>query len=162
MEQGLAQRAEGSDTGESIGLDGVDLADTGERAHDDHRWHRLRPPLQARERSEISPSERQQVERAARTFVHRHRHDARRWGPSRSGRLDVRATMRAAQRSAGVPMMLRRRGRIRVAPRVVVLADVSISANPSGHAPTGTGVHQCRPAARRIHRSTTSKPGSAP
>ncbi|MBM3798563.1 MAG: VWA domain-containing protein [Actinobacteria bacterium] len=131
MEQGLAQRAEGSDTGQSIGLDGVDLADAGERAGDDRRWHRLRPSLQARERSEISPSERRQVERAARTFVHRHRHDARRWGPSRLGRLDVRATMRAAQRSSGVPMMLRRRGRIRVAPRVVVLADVSISVRPT-------------------------------
>jgi len=130
-EQGLVQHADGPETGDSIGLDGVDLADAGERAHDDRRWHRLRPSLQARERCGISPAERQQVERAARAFVHRHRHDARRWGPSRSGRLDVRATMRAAQRAAGVPMVLRRRGRVRIAPRVVVLADVSISVRPT-------------------------------
>jgi uncharacterized protein with von Willebrand factor type A (vWA) domain len=130
-DDGTIQHADGPETGEQASVDGVDLADTGARATDDRRWHRIRPPARPSNEPTIDPADRREIERAARTFVRLHRHDARRWGRAPAGRLDVRATVRAARRTGAVPMELRRRGRVRMAPRIVVLADVSVSVRPT-------------------------------
>lgn len=130
-DDGTIQHGDGPETGEHASVDGVDLADTGALAVDDRRWHRIRPPARPSNEPTIDPADRREIERAARTFVRLHRHDARRWGRARTGRLDVRATVRAARRTGSVPMELRRRGRVRMAPRIVVLADVSVSVRPT-------------------------------
>jgi uncharacterized protein with von Willebrand factor type A (vWA) domain len=124
-------RADSADGGEAVGLDGLELDLAGAEADADRRWHRLLPSLATRAEDVMPSAERREIERAARAFVARHRRDARRWGPSPSGRLDVRATLRNARRTGGVPMVLRRRGRIRQAPRILVLADVSVSVRPT-------------------------------
>ena len=126
-----ADATDATDDGEAMGLDGVELDVAGAVAEADRRWHRLLPSAAARAEDVMPAAERRDIERTARAFVARHRRDTRRWGPARSGRLDVRATVRRAQRTGGVPMVLRRRGRARQAPRVLVLADVSVSVRPT-------------------------------
>ena len=127
--EGDVGRADGPDNqaAHSAGLDGIELADTGMEAEADHRHHRLVLHRNSSTEFELEWAERQEVERAAKVFLRKHRHDARRWAPASRGRVDFRRTLRSARRTGGVPMMLHRRSRSRNGPRVVVLADVSIS-----------------------------------
>lgn len=131
VEDGRLGRGDGPDDGEVMGADDVDLADAGRRSGDDRGWHRLRRVDAVVADGRIDLADRRAVEEAARSFLRRHRHDARRFGPSHRGRLDVRATWRSARSTGGVPLSLRRRGRVRQAPRVLVLVDVSVSVRPT-------------------------------
>jgi len=115
----------------SAGLDGIELADAGVEAEADHRHHRLVLHRNSSTEFELEWTERREVERAAKVFLRKHRHDARRWAPALRGRVDFRRTLRSARRTGGVPMMLHRRSRSRNGPRVVVLVDVSISVRPT-------------------------------
>ena len=115
----------------SAGLDGIDLADASMEAEADHRHHRLVLQRNSSTEFQLEWTERREVERAAKVFLRKHRHDARRWAPAQRGRVDFRRTLRSARRTGGVPMMLHRRSRSRKGPRVVVLADVSISVRPT-------------------------------
>ena len=124
-------RADGVDTGDAVGLDGVELDVAGAVTDADRRWHRLLPSPASSDDDVMPAAARREIERVARAFVARHRRASRRWGPSSSGRLDVRATAREARRTGGVPIVLRRRGRTRRAPRILVLADVSVSVRPT-------------------------------
>lgn len=126
-----AMRSEGPDAGEAAGLDDLELDLAGAVAAADRRWHLLRTSPEVRPEDVLPVGERTEIERAARTFVAHRRRDERRWGAAPAGRLDVRSTVRTAQRTGGVPMVLKRRGRVRRAPKVLVLADVSVSVRPT-------------------------------
>jgi len=116
---------------QSIGVEGVELADAGSESDADRHGHRIVVRVRSSTEYELTWADRSEVERAARVFLRAHRHDARRWGPAKRGRIDVRRTMRGVRRTGGVPMTLHRRGRVRRGPHVVVLADVSISVRPT-------------------------------
>lgn len=126
-----ARRTDGPETGEATGVDGVDLDVVAALASADRRWHRIHTSMASRPQDVMPTAMRLEIDRAARAFVSRHRRDARRWGPARTGRLDVRATLRTTRSTGGVPMDLRRRARVRRAPKVLVLADVSVSVRPT-------------------------------
>jgi len=122
---------DGPDDGEVMGANDVEFADAGRRSADDRGWHRLRRVDAVGGDDHIDLGDRRAVDEAARTFLRRHRHDARRFGPAHRGRLDTRATWRSARSTGGVPLALRRRGRVRQTPRVLVLVDVSVSVRPT-------------------------------
>lgn len=131
VDEGRLGRGDGPDDGDVVGADDIDLADAGRRSGEDRGWHRLRRNSLHDREEHIDPGDRRSVDEAARSFLRRHRHDARRFGPARRGRLDIRATWRSARSTGGVPLAVRRRGRVRQAPRVLVLMDVSVSVRPT-------------------------------
>lgn len=116
---------------DSAGLDGVEVADAGADTGPDATSHRLVVRPRTSSEYALEPEARREVERVVREYVRARRGAARRWSVADRGRLDVRRTLRASQRTGGVPMQLSRRGRTRPSPRVVVLADVSISVRPT-------------------------------
>lgn len=118
------------DAARSLGIDGVELADAGSESEADRRRHRLIVRPRSSVAFDLPLADRVEVERVARMFLRRHRHDARRWAPAQRGRPDMRRTMRNTRRTGGVPMVLHQRSRARRRPRVVILADVSISVRP--------------------------------
>jgi uncharacterized protein with von Willebrand factor type A (vWA) domain len=117
--------------GLSLGFDGVEVADAGSEAEADRHHHRLLVRPRPERSYELDGSDRLEVERAARLFLRAHRHDARRQAPANRGRPDMRRTLHAARRTGGVPMVLHRRSPGRRRPRIVILADVSISVRPT-------------------------------
>ena len=119
------------ETAHSLGVDGIELADAGSDAEADRRHHHLVVRPRASAAFDLPWAERLEVERVARTFLRKHRHDARRWAPAARGRPDMRRTMRSTRRTGGVPIVLHQRSRSRRRPRVVVLVDVSISVRPT-------------------------------
>lgn len=111
----------------SSGFDGIELAEAGADAEADRQHHRVVLRQRSHTELDLPLADRLEVERVARVFLRAHRHDARRWAPALRGRIDMRRTLRSARRTGGVPMVVHRRARSRRSPRVVVLADVSIS-----------------------------------
>jgi uncharacterized protein with von Willebrand factor type A (vWA) domain len=118
------------DAARSLGIDGVELADAGSESEADRRRHRLIVRPRSSAAFDLPRADRVEVERVARIFLRRHRHDARRWAPAQRGRTDMRRTMRNTRRTGGVPMVLHQRSRSRRRSRVVILVDVSISVRP--------------------------------
>jgi uncharacterized protein with von Willebrand factor type A (vWA) domain len=119
------------DAARSVGIDGVELANAGSESDADRRHHRLIVRPRSSAAFDLPWADRCEVERVARVFLRRHRHDARRWAPTSRGRPDMRRTVRNARRTGGVPLVLHERSRSRRRPKLVILADVSISVRPT-------------------------------